>query len=511
MKTIYHWALLVLALTTFISKAGCCANNSFNRLMTAFSEKRTYYQISEDVNLSGKTIELPKGSVVDFRGGTISNGTIICHDNTLTGYCGIANDVIINGNVIGPLDIAVFQLKNSNRQFDVGKVLNKANKICKSIVVPEGCFYIQTPVVLNDIKFYQQFGSLIYNGRKDDITVLQFYNSFASIIEINGKIAYDTDAGIINYTKNKRTNIIGVEFANVNNSRVYIGDVEYFNNNIRISAYGAGNCYNQYTINLSVFSNEHLRIYQEDKPFRQIGWCNENIIIGGRFCNWSHFDWINCESVAIRIEGAQVGDTYNGVNSLLFIKPCMEGFKNNAIYAKNVTGCHWQDARTEDCGHFIKFVGNCTYNMAETSYGTSLIDYEECLTYPLKIDNLIPVYSITDVKNKVLEINTAESKLFCVKFNGADAKARVGVQYILNDKGKPINQPLQKTMMRPRSVSHPDNFYYNEGASQWKLAADSQECEFMVPDNVSSIRLVLSGRYSGATVYSDKVVTIIER
>lgn len=510
MRANFYWALVIVALTSFATNAECCTNNSYKRLIAAFSENHQYYSINEDVNLSGKTIELPKGAVIDFKGGSICNGKIVCNDNTMKGYSGIANNVIISGNIIGPLNVSVFVLKSNDRQFDIGPVLNKASKVCKSIVVPEGIYYLQTPVVLNDIKFYQQFGSLIYNGKAKDITVLQFYNAFASVIDINGRIAYDTESEVINYTKAKRTNIIGIELANVNNSRVYIGDVEYFNNNIRVSAYGAGNCYNQYTINLSVFSNEHLRIYQEDKPSKQIGWCNENIFFGGRFCNWSHFDWKNCESTAIKIEGAENGDTYNGANSLLFIKPCMEGFSGPAVYAKNVTGCHWQDARTEDTKLFVKFVGDCLHNEVNSLYGTESIDYSDCSTYPLLMKDLFAVYSSFDSSNKILEIDTRDAKLFKVIFDNKDAKARVGVQYLIEDSGRSITKTAQQRLMRPRSTSYPHSYYYNADSSQWKLAADSSESDFVIPDGVTKIRIYLTGRYTGATVYSNKNVKVIE-
>lgn len=510
MRRNFYRALIFVALISLAIKAECCTNNSYKRLLTAVAEKCDYYSVNEDVNLSGKTIELPKGAVIDFKGGIISNGTIIFNDNLLIGYSGIANNVKISGNIIGPLNISVFVLKRSDRQFDLGPIMNKAIKVCKNIIVPEGVFYLQTPIVLNDIKFYQQFGSLIYNGKSKDITVLQFSNVFTAVININGKVAYDIESSVINYTKAKRTNIIGIEFANVNNSRVYIGDVEYFNNNIRISAYGVGNCYNQYTINLSVFSNEHLRIYQEDKPSKQIGWCNENVFLGGRFCNWSHFDWKNCESTAIRIEGAQSGDTYNSANSILFIKPCMEGFRSPAVYAKNVTGCHWQDARTEDTKLFVKFVGNCRYNEVNSLYGTESVDYSECSTYPLLMKDLYAVYSSFDSSNKILEIDTKEAKIFKVIFNNKDAKARVDIQYLPEEEGRSITKTAQERLMRPRSTLYPHSYYYNADSSQWKLAADSSECDFVIPDGVNKIRIYLSGRYIGATVYSNKNVKVIE-
>ena len=502
--------VVLVALVCCSINAKGIGNRSYENLISALSNNKTYYVISEEVDLSGKTIEFPKNAIIDFRGGVIRNGTIICNDNTLVGFSGLSENVSVKGTVRGPLNVSVFMLRDQDRSFDLGRVLNKAGKICNSIIIPEGEYYYQTPIILENIKYYQQTGDLIYNGKAKDVTTFKFYNAFTAVINIMGKIAYDSDLSIINYTKTNRTNIVGVEFANINNSRIYIGDVEYFNNNIRISAYGSGNCYNQYEFNLSVFSNEHVRIYQADRPSGQIGWCNENIFIGGRFCNWSHFDWKRCESVAIKIEGAGKNDTYNSVNSLLFIKPCMEGYAGAAVYAKNVTGCHWQDARTEDSSVFVKFVGNCHYNEVNTLYGNEEIDYRECTTYPLIVRDIIPVFSTMDSNSRVIDVNTKDAKLFKVVFNNADAKARVGVQYLTEASGKSIVHNKQKNMVRPRSTSHPSSYYYNTNSNQWMLGADASESSFVVPNEVTKIRITLSGKFSGAVVYSNKQTEVKE-
>lgn len=489
--------------------------STINSDSTAFElslkENRSYYSVSEEVDLDGRTVNLPESAIIDFRGGLIKNGTLKCHNSIFQGKEGLSNSVVLTGSVIGPFDISVFELRRDDKNFDIGEILNQVNVVCKSIVVPEGKFYVQTPVQLTDIRRYQQYGDLIYNGKSRDVTAVQFLNASSAVINIDGKIAYDIATDVIDYTKTNRTNIIGVEFVNINNSSVFVNDVEYFNNNIRISAYGAGNCYNKYSFNLSVFSNEHVRIFQKNQPANQIGWCNENIFLGGRYCNWSHFDWNKCESVAIRIEGPEEGDTYNGANSLLFIKPSMEGFKDYAVYAKNVTGCHWQDARTEDTKQFIKFVGDCRYNIINSLYGTERVDYSESFTYPLRLGNLFPIYITTDSQKKSLEIDTKDAKVFKVVFGNSEAKARIGVQYLTNQTGQSVSKKTQQQLMRPRSATYPHSFYYSSDSGLWMLAADSFETEFVIPDEVTKICIILTGQFEGATIYSDKTTNIIEK
>lgn len=511
MSAFCRCAFLVILLFTSLTDAEACAKNSYRALLSAFAEKRSYYTINENTDLLGNTIELPEETIIEFKGGSFSNGKIICNNNTLIGYSGLADNLDISGTVIGPLDLSVFVLRRNDKGFDLGRVLNQANKLCNSFIVPEGVFYIQTPAVIESIKFYEQKGDIIYNGSSKDLSVLSFINAYTAVINLNGKVAYDIDSDIINYTKKNRTNIIGVEFRNVNNSRVYVADVEYFNNNIRISAQGAGNCYNLYVLNLSVFSNEHLRIIQKDDSSNQIGWCNENIFIGGRFCNWSHFDWSRCESVAIKIEGSNESDSYNSANSLLFIKPCIEEIKGYAVYAKNVTGCHWQDARTENSEGFIKFVGDCRYNEANSLYGTTKIDYQECATYPLVMKDMLPLLTLESSINKTIELDTRDAKLFKVVFSNPDAKARVSVQYLTEENGHCIKRQSQNRYTRPRSTTYPYSYYYNQDASQWKLGADSSETDFVIPDEVTKINIILSGSNNGATIYSNKQTKVTEK
>lgn len=485
--------------------------NSANPSTNPFSEIRSYYEVTLDIDLKGRTLRLPKNATVSFRGGAISNGAILCDNNRFEGYDGIAKTVSLSGTVKGPLNLSVFQLKENDRSFDMGAYLNMASSVCKSIIVPDGTYFFSSAIVLNDMRYYQQIGDLYYNGKLTDVVAVQFNGGGSSVIDIIGRVYYDLQNKTINYTKAKKTNIIGIEFVNYNNSDVRISDVAYFNNNIRVAAYGAGSSYNKFKIGLSAFSNEHLRIYQKNKPASQIGWCNENVFYGGRYCNWSHFDWKNCESVAVKIEGAGEGDTYNSVNSLLFLKPCMEGFKGPAVYAKNVTGCHWLDARTEGSQTFIKFVGACHYNQANALYGTEAIDNTEATTYPLKMKDLVQVYSYFGSNAKVLEFDTKDVKLFKVVFGGTDVKARVGIQYLKEEKGKVSVMPEQKSSIRPRSTSNPYSFYYNKSSVQWMLASDSSESEFCIPENVLKIRVSLLGLFSGATIYANKTTTVTEQ
>ena len=112
--------------------------------------------------------------------------------------------------------------------------------------------------------------------------------------------------------------------------------------------------------------------------------------------------------------------------------------------------------------------------------------------------------------SRTIEVNTKDAKLFRVVFNNSDAKARVGVQYLTETTGKSIGLSKQKNMLRPRSTSHPSSYYYNTNSNQWMLGADASESSFVVPNEVTKIRITLSGKFSGAVVYSNKQTEVKE-
>lgn len=456
-----------------------------------------YFDLVEEIDLKGQEITLPSNLTVFFKGGSFKNGIIICDNNCFIGVRGFCSDVILTGTVNGVFNIGWYILENETPSFDIAPIINHVAKEFVSFEVPAGTYYFRTPILISSAKNVIIKGNLIYNGTSKDISAVTFKDCVSSNLELIGSIRYDRASNIINYTNKNHTNIVGVEFVNVKQSLVTVADVRYFNTNMKVSAWGDGNAYNQYHIGLLYCANKQLHVYQRDLQGGK-GWCNENIFYGGRYGNPSNLDQNHCESYAIYIEGDTTKDSYNHVNSLLFLKPCTEGYKGSAIYAKNTHGCQWLYGRNEGSDVYVKFIGNCQNNEIRVSYGTDSIDISECTTYPLvvggwnKVDEEPKQYQ---AKSETYELDAAGIDF--VKIDFAGNEGRVGVVY-LDD-----NNNVLQTIEAPKTLSS-GSFFYSTSNKMWMNGAPTSSCSFYIPDNVKRIRLTVYGERQKVQIQTAK-------
>lgn len=96
----YRW--LIFLLTFFASSCSVTSYGQGGKSVTVkdisgISKQGAIYEVTGIVNLKGKTLELPQGSTVVFKGGKISNGTVVFNDNQLQG------DVLIEGDFEGKI------------------------------------------------------------------------------------------------------------------------------------------------------------------------------------------------------------------------------------------------------------------------------------------------------------------------------------------------------------------------------------------------------------------------
>lgn len=59
-----------------------------------FEDPNTVYEIRYDFDLNGKTIELPENCILDFRGGSITNGTLVLNNTLVLPFGYIENDIL---------------------------------------------------------------------------------------------------------------------------------------------------------------------------------------------------------------------------------------------------------------------------------------------------------------------------------------------------------------------------------------------------------------------------------
>lgn len=502
--------------------------------------------VEDDYNLAGSVLKIPSNSTLIFKGGSISNGTIDFN------HCRIEGDALITCDFTGEIandyvDIRWFGIKEGDSLFDNGPIINKVCAQYSKVLLPKGVYYFTTPIVILDAKKLEFNGDLIYQGAKN--TIAMTITGTTAVINIFGTISCYKNKNVSYSNSKKGSNIVGIDFQNVNNSIIYVNEVKYFNENIRVSGVGGSCCYNQFSFGLIRNANVGLRIYQEDAKNKQ-GWANENTFTGGRFTNFS--DWESKdESYAIKITGPRTNDTYNSVNSLHFTKQSFEGY-STIVYANNVSSSNFLYARVEGSSLFVKFVGLCKNCRISTGYndGCSLYDDSESKLIPINLNEISQFHLATiDLQNGIKALTNSNGKqryssenfAFC---NASDAfygmittasidsigslpktclncpsinidatltklyrvklshPGRVHVVYLEDSKGNNITWNTINKYPMPKTPICAGDMYYNASKHAFVIGTDSEEIIFQVPINIQKIQVRVFGNYSLASIYS---------
>ena len=107
-------------------------------LSSQIKAENTIYKVSDNFNLKGAELVMPKNCVLMFDGGSIENGTINFTDTELCGYPQI--DCKLKGS-LPQADITWFGAIRDDRTKDVGAVINRVQAVTQHIVIPAGVFY----------------------------------------------------------------------------------------------------------------------------------------------------------------------------------------------------------------------------------------------------------------------------------------------------------------------------------------------------------------------------------
>lgn len=109
------------------------------------SEANTIYEIRYDFDLNGETIEIQEGCVLKFNGGSLKNGTVVCNNVNIISICtnSLFDNIIFNGS-FGEFDFKYLRNK------DITTLLQFALDNIHYIHLPEGHFYISSPIVINN-------------------------------------------------------------------------------------------------------------------------------------------------------------------------------------------------------------------------------------------------------------------------------------------------------------------------------------------------------------------------
>ena len=352
-----------------------------------FGSQNTRFVISKDINLLGKTVNIGAFSVLDFQGGSISNGTIVLSEsNEIVGIPRLYTSFA--GTYTRTVDISWF-ITEQERLTDASKKMTDICSFFKHIKSDGRTYYLSHQVNMDSMEDINLNSEFRYNGKDKNISVFYISSSQRANFYIK-KVIHNSGPGGSNSKNliNDTDNIIGVNIVNADDCYIKTDFIYCFNEGLRLSAINHQPfSYNKIYPGEIVDCNRGIRVFQDTG-----GWANENYFYGGRLFIDTPAKRMGMKKVvAIHIEGAGKSDTYNRVDALSFTDFCVEGYKSclgYTIYVKNAAFCSFNRFRNEGGDYLIKFVGRCFNNSYSLSYfedearedtrKSLLVDISEC-------------------------------------------------------------------------------------------------------------------------------------
>ena len=153
--------LVVLFIIIFSSAHFVCsANNVVLKksvsLIRQMTLANTYYEITEDFDLQGKKLIVPANSTLVFRGGSIQNGEIVFNGTSIINPS--FHKMHFSGSTPEDyFDIADYGAESGVKSVDCAVLINEIIRLkrpdtsgrdAKTIHIPNGSFYIKSPIVL---------------------------------------------------------------------------------------------------------------------------------------------------------------------------------------------------------------------------------------------------------------------------------------------------------------------------------------------------------------------------
>lgn len=290
----------------------------------------TIYHIQYDYDLNGQTITLPAGCVLEFNGGSVKNGTI-------TG-----NDTLIQGRTdLSGVTLAGSFANRSFNLYDAGCTSNDASaasdnatrmlafirsleNIKLTLIVPDGDWYFDTPLVFSGDFSLQCEGRLVYKADANNVT--------NTALTIGSSAKTFTQKHVIRLSQSTSYQFpstppdnIGVKFINADKCEITILESTNFVYCVVFEGNNNSCCYNNVTLGMLGYGNLYCAVKLSHVGS---GWVNENLFLGGMLHIESSSVYKN-NNVGISIEGT----SSHASNGNVFIKPCLEGAKVGVRFA----------------------------------------------------------------------------------------------------------------------------------------------------------------------------------
>lgn len=179
----------------------------------------TRYIIQYDYDLNGEEITIPEGCILDFQGGSISNGKIVCN-NTIINKC--YYHIFINLNIEGTLKIDGWYPEWFGAIPYKKDVLNKITSslsIIGELEVSNDAFIRINDALVNTNIHTVLLSNLYYVTKEISIKITPNYNSGVNIIGIG------TDTGFIAYINDNSASVLSI-----NKDSTTISQSDYLSN-----------------------------------------------------------------------------------------------------------------------------------------------------------------------------------------------------------------------------------------------------------------------------------------
>lgn len=525
------------------SGMGYCVLESDKELAMQIISEHTIYDIRYNFELdNNEVLTIPFNCILNFSGGSISNGTIVGDDTALQGAIHLIRTELSGTFLNSKFNVAWWGGNPSSNNNDeaLAACINSCHNCGILFFLPQGEYKFATPIECYGNFDIEMIGVLVYTGDKDATALTIGHEGSIDAIRSKKYRVSIKQQTAPTYTINAETNTanvvdnIGVKFINIYESNIRIEFVSNFAYGVVFSANGSGCVYNYVNIGSIRDGYRLLTLYSAPTEVGR-SWVNENVFIGGRlWCSSS----CAVKSIYRAISIGMTEDVEYKNNNNVFLKPSLEGayialevlygryntmlgarmervtlgfVERNGSYGNyvingygNVTGDYYMSSRItryslpEEINSDIRipvYANNVGY-VKDSSKNLATIGIRQCSSSN-DLDYFAPVYSdgsltyepyyadglldIPIARFLCVDVNTEVAKRFMVTLEG---NARIS--YLCYDANGDVMQ--EKGLMRGTS---PTAITYNDSINAYITSTNTVNDSkyFSVTDDVKKVRV----------------------
>lgn len=459
-----------------------------------FTKGNTVYKIQNDYDLKGKSVNVPKNSILVFDGGSISNGKLIGDFTLLEApSTKIFNNVSFDGTWSGTFNAAWLGLRTDDRSFDNGAVINslpfsRFNKV----YIPAFRLYFSTPIVICNTEHFVCDADLYFIGKGKNVSIIKLDTLLDAKVDFNGTIRNLSSSFSL---VQPISAMVGIDVVDCYDVVLSVKKLIGANEGIRLLSTGTTNtrgcAYNTINLDLLANCNTGIRLYSINR-----GWVNQNTINGGRIvCQYGKVIPYNMRRIVV--------DTDSKVNdALTVVGLSMEG-SGIGIEASNLYGSAFINCRFEGLDYAFVGHGTCRWNEIKESAGTAMppINLDDCNLCAIDGRSLSPYTSFILNENESITLNkkngSGNNQLF-YRIVELDSNAHCQLKYTKFTNGSAVPHSFMQ-----RGNHTPIFFTHNRGKDYYNTYAKQFTTEFTsFPIEIQELTLKAVGGRVAVNVFT---------